>query len=201
MAFRVLNKIRRPIRLGQLWLFAAICAFSCSVDTVRKRTQAMPPQDRELPSAKDPKKAGLTFALRTDDKGRFTLLFDTPPRWLHTLTMRSTSLEPELKAGDWLVLEVAVWSSTDLGCIKKAVAGMTTHAPAVQLGIRPFEKYDEIEEVRSRRLPRGPTPVWLFVANGVVVHCECGDRSVKEVETMVANHKRTNGSQVGGRSK
>ncbi len=144
--------------------------------------------------------------------GRYAVSFSHAPAWAHVLAGHKLSAEPELRSGTWLVVVFAVWSSPDISCVYDALKGLSRHAPRVQLGVRPFERYEEAREFSSGLAPVGPSPLWLFLVDGNVTHYEHGPRSAQEVDRMVTelshgerreekSEKRSKGTKTGQRNK
>ena len=98
--------------------------------------------------------------------------------------MAPAAREPELERGNWLVLAFAVVSVPDVACIPRAVQAVQTFEGKVQLGIRPFNDYDE-SRTWYQAYGNPESPLWLVVRNGVVVHEEKGPRSVEQVVNFV----------------
>src|SRR5438876_866947 len=99
--------------------------------------------------------------------------------------MAPSEIEPELREGDWLVLVAAVWSGPDIAAISTALSAVKESGGRVKLGIRPFDKYEEVSEWCPDVTDTHPTPLWLILRDGRLSGVEHGVRTVDQIREMI----------------
>ena len=85
----------------------------------------------------------MPYSIDADPLGRFAIDFVDEPAFVHGFRMAPERLEPELMAGNWLLLTFAIWNSIDRPAIDDAVRVAKQFGGRFQLGVRPFEVADE----------------------------------------------------------
>lgn len=169
------------------WVLTAWIAFSLSCDRPNE-AQVSEDTARNTGGQSTPmnQEEAMGMQITEEPSGKYVVSLSNAPGWVHTLSAHEPSVEPKLKTGTWLVVVFAVWSSPDINSVHEAVEGLRRHGGSVQLGVRPFERYEEIGECNGGRVPLGPTPLWVMVVDGRVIRTEWGSRNAQEVDRMVA---------------
>ena len=108
----------------------------------------------------------MSFELRRTGERFELVLFAESPR-AHPLAMGPTAMEPELASGRWLVLHAAIWSAPDRDAIAAALA-LARRAVGWQIGIRPFDRFEEIASWCPDARLTTATPVWLLLIDGAL---------------------------------
>lgn len=151
----------------------------------------------------------MIFNIRaTEDTGWELILTDEPP-YIQALKAMPGERESELNVGMWLVVAFAVWSGPDFESVRAAIACAKNAGGQFQLGIRPFDDYDEFStwwppsqaaplatksiaspqraSQRRLRISTDPhaTPRWLVLRNGQVIAEEVGTRTVEELRELM----------------
>lgn len=86
----------------------------------------------------------MSFSVRTLEDGSYEIVFEKEPAYCRSLTMSPAEIEPELLEGSWLVLLFAIWSVADRTAIEEALSVAKMFDGKVQLGVRPFDRHEEI---------------------------------------------------------
>jgi hypothetical protein len=97
-------------------------------------------------------------------------------------------MEPELKEGDWIVLNFALWSAGDLNCVRSAVrAIMCNHNGATRLALRPFKEYGDIARwcpQYDQSIHHTRSPQWVIICNGQVRRAHGGPLTDDEITAL-----------------
>ena len=122
----------------------------------------------------------MSFAIQSIDGGKYAIVFSDEPGYVHALKMAPELIEPELRVGLWLVMAVAVWNGPAIRNIEAAVACTKDHAGAFELGVRPFDDYEEFDKWwPSAEAPARSEPVIeLF---------ECGSKKTLRISADIAH--------------
>ena len=86
----------------------------------------------------------MSYRLVSTSLNNYFLLLKNEPDYVHALPMASTRLEQEVAQGEWLILAFAVWSILDLQAVAIAIEYAKKQTGNVQLGLRPFDRHDEM---------------------------------------------------------
>jgi hypothetical protein len=113
------------------------------------------------------------------------ILFENASPFVHALDMAPQAREEKLNQGTWLVMACGIWSATDIKCIEAAVRGAASYDGKVQLGVRPFSKYEEMlnwypeygEETRS--------PLWVMFRDGKTLGHTFGQLSAENLTEFI----------------
>lgn len=123
----------------------------------------------------------MTYSLVPDaSAGGYRIVLEDEPTYCHALEMAPRHIEPELLQGVWLVLAIAVWSGPDVASIATALEATKRLKGQVHLGLRPFDRHDELK-LWCSGCAEEASPLWLIMRDGQVVDRSAGTRSVHEV--------------------
>jgi hypothetical protein len=133
----------------------------------------------------------MPYTIDADPNGRFAIDFVDEPEFVHGFRMAPEHIEPELMAGNWLLLTFAIWSSLERPAIDTAVRVAKQFGGQFKLGVRPIEVADELagwlpmdhsaslyeitHEVSSEGkltvniTGGGRAPFWHWLGNGSIV--------------------------------
>lgn len=101
------------------------------------------------------------------------------------LQMTPKCIEPMLTKGKWLVLAFAVWSAPDRQAIAIALSLAQRLAKRVQVGIRPFDEFKEIQPWCPDMRSTTHSPIWFLLDDGRPVAQREGMLSEAEAERWV----------------
>jgi hypothetical protein len=150
----------------------------------------------------------MSFELRAIDGGKWELLFSDEPSYIHALNMAPDSIEPEMKSGLWLIVVFPVWSSPVRHSVRAALACAKDYGGKFQLGVRPYDYYEEIfkwwpggkvpsegdqllvawDEPRRElhiSTDSSSSPIWLILRDGQVVNQGAGPYSRQQLSELM----------------
>ncbi len=165
----------------------------------------------------------MPYSIDADPLGRFAIDFVDEPAFVHGFRMAPERIEPELMAGNWLLLTFAIWNSLDRPAIDTAVRVAKQFGGRFQLGVRPFEVADELAgwlpiehpaplcEITHEVSPEGRftvsitggdrTPFWHWLGDGSIIAQHSGlldpPRLVSFVEGCLSAKERLRPLQGG----
>jgi hypothetical protein len=150
----------------------------------------------------------VSFTLRVVND-LWELEFSEEPSFVHALNMAPEVIEPELNSGLWLLVVFPVWSGAVRDSVSAAIAVAKDYDGKFQLGVRPFDSYDEIykwwpsseapstaqvllavkEEGPRRELhistDPSSSPLWLVLRDGQVIRHGAGPRSKEQLSEVM----------------
>lgn len=136
----------------------------------------------------DPK-GQLTFSTRTVDTlngSTTTFLITGASQRIHALPMAPIRREPILDKGTWVVVVFSLVSVPDVESAVNAVHVIDSRDDNINLGVRPFLRYDETNAWYKPYGDRA-SPLWLIIQDGKVVHETKGMKLRSEVSQMIAD--------------
>ena len=160
----------------------------------------------------------MGFQIQSIDGGKYAIVFSDEPGYVHALKMAPELIEPELRVGLWLVMAVAVWNGPAIRNIEAAIASTKDHAGTFQLGVRPFDDYEEFDkwwpsaEAPARSEPvielsecgsektlrisadNAHFPTWLVMRDGDTLYAGCGHRSREQLSELMGSVLRSGAS-------
>lgn len=140
---------------------------------------------------------------------QFQLVLENEPDYISALPMAPPKIEAEITHGDWLLLVFAVWSSVDMRAIQTAVEAAKGGCGRFKLGIRPFDRHDEMKlwmpelnlpnqsattilEMRqgpSRELfissDKTRNPIWLLLKDGKPISTYSGELTNVSLDLLI----------------
>ena len=141
----------------------------------------------------------MSYKLISTAQNQFQLVLEGEPDYLSALPMAPLKIEAQLTHGDWLLLVFAVWSIVDTRAIQTAVEAAKRGSGRFKLGIRPFDRHDEMKQwMPELNLPNqsattilemrhGPSrelfissdktrnPIWLLLKDGKLIGTYSGE--------------------------
>lgn len=129
----------------------------------------------------DAERGHLKAYTRLNERNTEDLHFENAPSFLHALKMAPQFREPELNRRTWLVLTYAIWNVKDTRSILAAVKSVERVGNEVQLGVRPYDKYEEIDVWYPKKRDDLSSPLWLLLEDGKVLATEAGVLSEEEI--------------------
>jgi|SRR5687768_5113997 len=127
----------------------------------------------------------MSVFLRPREDGTWEIRVENEPEFCRALPMRPQEMETELHVGFWLVLLIAVWSVPDRTAIQQALDAVKPYEGAVKLGIRPFDKHEEISGWISGVKERWASPILLMLHNGRVLDEKVGVLKQEDITRMI----------------
>ncbi len=113
---------------------------------------------------------------RVGDK-RVRATFKNAPPFIHGLEQAPLEREPMLNRGTWLVMAFGFFSTSDFVCIDLAVQcalNLADKGKPIQLGVRPFWRYEEMGTWLGAEYNNCSSPVWAVYQDGVLLGMETG---------------------------
>lgn len=153
----------------------------------------------------------MPFTFASDGTGRSQVLLKDEPAYIVPLQIAPSSLEDQLKQGNWLVVTMSVWSVDDIRAGRRAVELAKRQSGRFNLGLRPFDYPAEfipwlpgvaLEDVQeqsqafvidqaNRRhvlIYGNPTasPVWVILREGKTETVAFGCLTDQEIQKLVS---------------
>jgi hypothetical protein len=103
--------------------------------------------------------------------------FMNAPPFVHGLEQAPAEREPMLDRGTWLVMAFGYFSPNDFACIVLAVQcalNLADKGKPLQLGVRPFWRYEESKTWLGFEDDVIASPVWAVYKDGVLLGMETG---------------------------
>jgi hypothetical protein len=146
-------------RLAALLLMAAIGVSGCVND-----------ESNPLAGRGDIKEEKFTYRVIQIDakKNVWSVIFENAPSFVHPLPMAPLARESELNRGTWVVIAANVGSVPDVNGIGMAVKCLRKYGGKIQLGVRPFVEYEEINKWFPDYGNNFGSPLWLVLRDGKV---------------------------------
>jgi hypothetical protein len=157
----------------------------------------------------------MSFEIQPIDGRKWVIVFSDEPGYIHGLGMAPEMIEPELRCGLWLVMAVAVWNGPAIRNVEAAVACAKDHRGAFELGVLPFEHYEEFDkwwpsaQALARDEPKiqisecasGKTvrvsagnkhiPSWLVLRDGMILYAGYGYLSRAQLSALMRSAVRS----------
>ncbi|MCO7223562.1 hypothetical protein [Pleionea sp. CnH1-48] len=124
----------------------------------------------------------MSYDVKRKDDMYHVELFDEPKN-CRALEMSPSTLEGFLCEGVWLVLLFAVWSTPDRKEIEMALRFAKNKG--INLGIRPFEDFDENSNWCPELTGQFGSPIWLLYDNGNLKNRKVGLCSESDLKDLV----------------
>ena len=122
---------------------------------------------------------------------RFKISLEGEPANCHALEMAPAKREAILDRGLWLILVFPVWSDPDRKAIEAALDLAKTQGEKLQIGVRPFDKKEELASWCPEAKREWASPTWLILKDGILTHQMFGPQSPKDVREILDLHLRT----------
>jgi uncharacterized protein (TIGR02996 family) len=113
-----------------------------------------------------------TYTIRL--RGRLDHGEASEPVLVDLLRQSPRAIEPFLLRGRWLILCWAVWSEPDRRTAHLLGILHRNRRLPIQVGIRPFDEFDEFETWCNPQTLSGTSPIWLVFEDGSLTHEEVG---------------------------
>jgi hypothetical protein len=139
--------------------------------------------DQETPSWRQ---ADITHSLRSVGPGKYQLVFEHAPGYVHALPMSPPAREPELNRGTWLVLAYHPSSVPDANSVDQAVRLTVARRGTIKLGVRPCVTREDFTDWFPECRHRYETPVWLVLRDGRLCGWETGPLSDAKLRDFVS---------------
>lgn len=130
---------------------------------------------------------GLAIYYNPINEDKYELQIEGAPPFVHPLRPKPDRMEPELKTGVWLIIVFPIVSHRDIACLAPAIRAATDLKRVVNVGIRPFEDYDETEQWYGE-YGYTASPLWLILQEGEVLYETKGPLKQDEIRAMLEKH-------------
>jgi hypothetical protein len=127
----------------------------------------------------------MSYRITLDEHRRPTIALLEEPPYCHALEAAPSAREPELETGVWLVMAFAVWSVPDNAAVQTALDAAKRFGGKVNLGVRPYDDWQELSALCSGVEEDGHSPLWLLLSNGEVRMKRKGVLTVDELVEMI----------------
>jgi hypothetical protein len=116
----------------------------------------------------------MSYSVRAAPDGRYEVMLKGEPTYCKALPGTPSELRQELDRGLWLVLLFAVWSGPDREAVQTALSVVKQFDGKVQLGLRPFDRHEEITALWPDVKERFGSPIWLVLRDGELLEQHVG---------------------------
>jgi hypothetical protein len=134
----------------------------------------------------------MAFRLERRGAGQYEFEIEDEPSYVHALPMSLPLLEPRLNSGLWLVVYFPVWSGPERSSVLAAIRAVKGHDGRIQLGVRPFDNYEEIfawwptgKDGAVAALKEFPSIGWVALHDGKVLYEGAGLKTEAEVDELI----------------
>lgn len=110
----------------------------------------------------------MPYRVIRDQDGAPQLILSGEPAYCHALAANATAPEPEIGAGQWLLLAFAVWSGPDVAAVQAALELARSLGGRLHLGLRPYDDPEEMRGWCPGLTLEGNGPFWILLCDGAV---------------------------------
>ena len=110
----------------------------------------------------------MSYRVTRSAEGRPSIILHDEPPHVVALDSAPPAREPELGAGQWLVMPFAAWSVPDIAAIQTALKAVEHFAGTLKLGLRPYDSPDEHGAWCPAIAGDDESPLWLLLDDGDV---------------------------------
>lgn len=107
----------------------------------------------------------MSFRVTRGVDRRPVLLLENEAPYIKALDATPPAREPELDHGVWLILAFAAWSIPDIAAIETALEAAKHFNGRVNLGLRPFDDFEEFANWNPGTAPTS-SPYWILLRDG-----------------------------------
>lgn len=93
---------------------------------------------------------------------------------LHPFALAQSPLTPGQAPGDWLVLNIAVWSVQDQKCVETLLKFGQSTLSKFRLGVRPYDEFEQIRAWCPDVSEEYGSPFWLLLRDAVLLDQRVG---------------------------
>jgi len=86
----------------------------------------------------------MSYQVIRDQNDVPKLILSGEPAYCHVLAANATTPEPDIRAGQWLLMAFAVWSVPDVAAVQAALDLARSLDGELNLGLRPYDDTDEL---------------------------------------------------------
>jgi hypothetical protein len=123
----------------------------------------------------------MSYKVARNEHGRPGIALTGEPSYCHALVAAPPTREPELDTDVWLVMAFAVWSIPDNIAIQTAL-DVTKHFDGkINLGLRPFDDWEELGAWGPGLEGDGSSPLWVLFRDGEVLMTRNGILTIDEL--------------------
>lgn len=127
----------------------------------------------------------MSYNVTRNENGRPKIVLTDEPPYCHALDAAPPAREPDLNMGVWLVMAFAVWSVPDNVAIQTALDAAKRFGGKLNLGIRPFDDWEELVALCPGLEEDGRSPLWVLLRNGKVCTKRNGILTIDELVEMI----------------
>jgi hypothetical protein len=128
----------------------------------------------------------MSYQVIRDQNGAPDLILSGEPPYCHVLAANATGSEPDICAGQWLLMAFAVWSAPDVAAVQVALDLARSLGGKLNLGLRPYDDPDELREWCPGLTPEGSGPFWILLRDGAVCEYRTGIFAVDELREAMS---------------
>jgi hypothetical protein len=139
----------------------------------------------------------INYSVDAAPDGRYDFLLKDEPLYCKSLPGTPLELRQELARGLWLVLVFAVWSGPDREAVQTALSAVKLFGGRVQLGLRAFDRHEEVRALWPHVKESLGSPIWLILRDGKLLEEHVGAFSRRVVTNWLRQVLRHEPSQAG----
>jgi hypothetical protein len=128
----------------------------------------------------------MSYQVIRDQNGAPNLILSGEPAYCHALAANVTASEPEICAGQWLLMAFAVWSAPDVAAVQVALDLARSLGGKLNLGLRPYDDLDELRGWIPGLTLEGNGPFWILLRDGAVCEYRTGIFTVDELREALS---------------
>lgn len=102
------------------------------------------------------------------------LILNDEPEYCHALAANATAPEPDIGAGQWLLMAFAVWSAPDVAAVNVALELARRLRGKLNLCLRPYDDLNELRGWCPGITPEANGPFWILLRDGAVCQYRTG---------------------------
>lgn len=128
----------------------------------------------------------MPYQVIRDQNGAPHLILSGEPAYCHALAANVTAPEPEIGAGQWLLMAFAVWSAPDVAAVQVALELAHSLGGKINLGLRPYDDPEELRGWCPGITPEANGPFWLLLRDGAVCQYRTGIFTADELRGAIS---------------
>ena len=127
----------------------------------------------------------MSYQVIRDQNDVPKLILSGEPAYCHVLAANATTPEPDIRAGQWLLMAFAVWSVPDVAAVQAALDLARSLDGELNLGLRPYDDTDELRGWCPGVTLDGNGPFWILLRDGAVCRYKAGIFTADELREAV----------------
>lgn len=110
----------------------------------------------------------MSYHVTRTDTGSPRIVLHGEPTYCKAFEAAPSVHDPELRAGQWLVMAFAAWSMPDINAVQAALDAIKHFGGRLSLGLWPFDDTEELRASCPGLKGEEKSPVWVLLSDGQV---------------------------------